>query len=96
MFLDDTFYSGKHLKYINKLTKLTNPFGYYVNFSSSYIRPHYGYRVIIFGQACNDLVHETLDWNQYNVSLVIADTMRDTLKEKLYRELGFKSLQRRR
>lgn len=94
MFLDDTFYSGKHLKYIN--SELTSPFGYYVNFSSSYIRPHFGYRVIMFGQVCNNLVHETLDLNQYNVSVVIADTIRITLKEKLYRELGFKSLQHRR
>ena len=50
---------------------------------------------MIFDQADNKSFHEKLEYFQYNALLFITGAIRGTSKEKLYQELGFKSLQHR-
>ena len=60
------------------------------------IRPRLDYGDITFDQAFNKSFHDNLESIQYNALLAITGAIRGTLKEKLYQELGFESLQQRR
>ena len=62
----------------------------------SFIRPRIDYGDIIYNQAYNASFHRKLESIQYNAALAITGVIRGTSKEKLYQELGFKSLQERR
>ena len=60
------------------------------------VRPHLDNGDIIDDQACNVSIHQILESIQYNSTLAITGAIRGTSREKLYHELGFKSLESRR
>ena len=62
----------------------------------AFIRPHLDYGDVIFDQAFNNSFHQRLESIQYNAALAITGAIRGTSMEKLYQELGFRSLQSRR
>ena len=51
---------------------------------------------MIYDRAYNTLFHQNIESIHYNATLVIKGAVRETSTEKLYRELGFESLQQRR
>ena len=59
----------------------------------SVIRPYQDYDDIIYDQVYNSSFHRKWESIQDNTALAIMGTIRETLKEKLYQELGFKTLQ---
>ena len=59
-------------------------------------RPHLNYGDVIFDQAFNNSFHQRLESIQYNAVLAINGAIRGNSQDKLYQELGFKSLQSRR
>ena len=106
MFLDTKLDFQDHLKRIfskvNKtiglLRKLHHilPRSPLLTIYKSFIRPHLDYGDIIYDQAYNTSFHQTLDSIQYNTTLAITGTIRGISKEKLYDELGLKTLEKRR
>ena len=106
MFLDTKLDFENHIKRIfskvNKtiglLRKLHHilPRSPLLTIYKSFIRPHLDYGDIIYDQAYNTSFHQTLDSIQYNTTLAITGTIRGTSKEKLYDELGLKTLEKRR
>ena len=61
-----------------------------------FIRPHLDYGDVIIDHAYNKSFHESLESLQYNASLAITRAIGGTSKQKLYQDLGLKSLQHRR
>ena len=59
----------------------------------AFVRPHLDYGDIIYDQAHNALFHQKLESLQYNACLAITEAIRGSSREKIYRELGFESLQ---
>ena len=59
----------------------------------TFIRPHLDYGHIVYGQAYNTSLHLKLELLRYNTCLTITGAIRSTSREKLYEELGLKSLQ---
>ena len=51
---------------------------------------------VIYDQACNSSFHEKLESIEYNACLAITEAIRGKSPEKLYQELGLKSLKSRR
>ena len=49
-----------------------------------------------FDQTFNNSFHERLESIKYNEALAITGAIRGSSREKLYQELGFESLQKRR
>ena len=106
MFLDNKLNFGEHLKYItNKVNKsivllfklqMILPRRSLVTIYKSFIRPHLEYGDIIFDQAFDNSFHDKSESIQYNASLAMTGAIRSTSKEKLYEELGFESLQKKR
>ena len=66
-----------------------------VTIYKSFIRSHLDCGDIIFDQALNKSFHDNLESIQYSASLAITGAMRGNSRKKLYRELGFESLQQR-
>ena len=62
----------------------------------AFIRPHLDYGDTIYDQADSDSFHQKLDSIRYNEALAITGAIRGTSSEKLYQELGLKSLRQRR
>ena len=62
----------------------------------SFVTPHLDYGDIMYDQAYNASFHQKLELLQYNACLAIIGAIRATSREKLYEELGLKSLQLRR
>ena len=62
----------------------------------SFIRPHLDYGDMIYDRAYNALFHQNIESIHYNAALEITGAVRETSREKLYQELGFESIQRRR
>ena len=62
----------------------------------SFIRPIVDYGDIIYDRAYNTSFHQNIESIQYNAALAITGAVRGTSREKLYQELGFESLQKRR
>ena len=60
------------------------------------MKPHLNYVDIIYDQAYNTSFHQDIKSIQYSTSLSITSAVRGTSREKLYQELGFKSLRQRR
>ena len=85
-------------KTIGLLRKLQNirPRSVLLTIYKSFIRPHPDYGDIIYDQAYNASFHQKLELLQYNACLAITGAIRGTSREKLYEELGLKSLQLRR
>ena len=106
VYLDGKLDFREHLqnmfKKINKtislLHKLQNklPRALLVTIYKSYVRPHLGYRDILYDQGFNNSFDERLQSIQRNAALAITGTIRGSSREKPYQELGFESLQQRR
>ena len=104
--LDSKLYFDIHIKTI--LTKAKRTIGLLRKFQQvlprpslitiykASIRPHVDYEDVVFDQAFNNSFHQRLKSIQYNAALAITRGTRETSKEKLYQELGFKSMQSRR
>ena len=60
------------------------------------MRPHLDYGDILYDQAFNISFQQKIETVQYNACLAITVAIRGTSREKLYQELGFESLERRR
>ena len=61
-----------------------------------FVRPHIDYGDILFDQTYNTYFHEKLESVQYSTYLALTRAIRGSSKEKIYQELGSKSLQVRR
>ena len=102
MLLDTKLYFQGHLKIIlNKVNKTigllhkhhnTLPRLPLLTIYTSFIRPHLDYEDIIYDQAYNVSFHQKLESIQYNSALAITGAIRGTSAEKLYNELGLKTL----
>ena len=51
---------------------------------------------LLYDQACTASFHQKVESVQYNSTLAITGTIRETSKEKLYHEVGLESLEKRR
>ena len=89
---------NKVSKIIGLLRKLQNtlPRTSLITIFKSFIRPHLDYGDIIHDRAYNTSFRLNIESVQYNASLAIAGAVRGTSREKLYKELGFESIQQRR
>ena len=89
---------NKTNKTISLLRKLQNnlPRAPLITIYKSFIRPHLDYGDMLYDQTFNNSSHERLESIQYNAALAITCAIRGSSREKLYQELGFESLQRRR
>ena len=67
-----------------------------VTIFKAFVRPYLNYGDVLYDQAFNSAFHGKLEAIQYNACLAITGTIRGTSREKLYHELGLKSLQLRR
>ena len=62
----------------------------------SFIRRHLDYADIIYDQLNNDSFKNKPERIQYNAALAISGAIRETSRDKIYKELGLESLQYRR
>ena len=62
----------------------------------SYIRPHFDYGDVKYGQSYNDSFHAKLETYQYKAVLVMTGTNKGSSTEKFYQELGIEDLRLRR
>ena len=62
----------------------------------SYVRPHLEYGDIVYDKPNNSSLSNKIKSLNFNTALAIADTIRDSTKEKFYQELSFESLKDRR
>ena len=87
--------SNKISESIGLLRKLQNilPSPGLLTIYKCFIRPHLGYGDIIYDQAYNLSFHRKLESIQYNAALALTGAIRDSLREKLYQELGLESLE---
>ena len=60
-----------------------------------FVRAYVDYGDIIYDEVYNETFHQKLESIQYNACLALSGTIRGLSREKLYNELGLKSLQRR-
>ena len=105
MILDTKLDFSLHLKNVqNKVNKTiglfcklqnTLPWTSLITIFKSFIRPYLDYGDVIYDRAYNTSLHQTIESIQYNAALAITGAARGTSREKLYQELGFKSLQQR-
>ena len=61
----------------------------------SFARPHLGHGVIMYNQVYKVSFQQKLESIQYNSALAITGAIRGPVREMLYHELGFESLERR-
>ena len=64
--------------------------------SKSFIRPHLDYANVIFDKSSNADFSNRIKSAQYNAALAITETIRGKSKEKLYQELRFKTIKKKR
>ena len=85
---------SKFNKTIRLLHKLNNtlPRLPLLTIYKSFIRPDLDYGDVIYDQAHTASFHQKIEFVQYNSALAITCTIRGKSKEKLYHELGLKSL----
>ena len=67
-----------------------------INIYKSFVRPHLDYGDIIYDKPNVDSFINKLESVQYNAGLAITGGIRGTSKERLYQELGFEYLEKRR
>ena len=107
LLLNEKLNFSEHIdEKLNKVTKsidllqnqnLTLPHFCLVMIYKSFIRPHLDYGYIVYDQPNNSSLPEKKNKSpQYNAALAIKAVIKDSSKEKLYRELGFESLKDRR
>ena len=75
---------GKLQNLLSRLTLIT--------IYKAFVRPHLHYGDILYDQTDNSSFHEKLKSTQYNACLTLTGAIRGSSKEKIYQELGFKSL----
>ena len=63
---------------------------------TNFIKPYLDYADIVFGKPSNATFPNRIESAQHNAASAIAVTIRSTSKEKLYQELGFKTMKERR
>ena len=64
---------------------------------SAYQKSHYLHHGdIIYNQAYATSFHQKIESVQYDSALAITDSKRGTSKERLYKELGLKTLEKRK
>ena len=90
-------------KLSNKITKTTRLLCKLQKFSpklisitiiyKSFIRPHFDYRDILYVQVYKKSFYHRLKTFQYKLALAIAKTIRRISKERLFHDLGLKSLE---
>ena len=87
---------NKAKKGIGSIRKLDNIFPHsdLLRIYRSFVRPYLDY--VIYDQPENELFSTNIETVKYNASLAIKGTIRGTLQEKLYRELGLESFSSRR
>ena len=85
-------------KAVGLLRKLLNllPRTTLITIYKAFIRPHLDYGDVLYDQAFNNLFKEKLESIQYDACLALTGAIRGTSKEKIYRELGLRSLRDRR
>ena len=106
LFLDSKLnFSGHINEKIKKTTKDINvirkmnlplPRSSPLTIYKSFVRPHLDYGDGIYDQPNNSSLSDKIESVQYNAVLAITGAIRGTSKEKLYQELGFKSLRNKR
>ena len=67
-----------------------------ITICKAFVRPHLHYGNVLYDKAFNAAFHKKLESIQYNAGLALTGTIRGTLREKIYQELGLESLQIRR
>ena len=89
---------SKTNKTIGLLRKLLNtlPRQALITIYRAFVRTHLDYGDILYDQAYKASFHQKLEKIQYNACTAITGAIRGTSKEKIYRELGFESLESRR
>ena len=64
-----------------------------ITLNKALMRPHLDYGDMIYDEAYNERFHQKLESIQYNACLALSGAIRGSSREKLYHELGLKSLQ---
>ena len=59
----------------------------------AFVRPHLDYGDIIYDESYNETFHQQLESIRYSVCMALSEAIRGSSREKLYHELGQKSLQ---
>ena len=106
MFLDSQLNFSEHLKTILQKTNKTIgllrklqtllPRALLITIYKSFIRPHLDYGDMIYDQTFNMSFQQKMESIQYNAALAITGAIIGSSREKLYQELGLKTLQQRR
>ena len=95
----------KHIKHIlSKINKSIGllkfqpvlPRSQLLTIYKTFICSHFDYSDVTYDQSYKSLFHEKLESIQYNTALAITGPIGGSSSEKLYQELGLKSLQSRR
>ena len=106
MMLDSSLSYEHHIKSI--LNKVTKEIGLLRKFQlifsrhslitiyNTFIRPHLDYGDVIYDHTFNELFHQRLEAIQYNATIAITGTIRGTLPEKFFQELGLETLKSKR
>ena len=79
--------TNKAIGLIQKLSNLL-PRQALITIYKAFVRPHLDYSYVLYDQVFNNSFHERMKSIQYNACLAITGTIRGTLKEKIYQELG--------
>ena len=101
MFLDSKLYFDEHIKgafdSIGLIHKLRNflPRPSLLQIYKSFVRPHLDYGDIIYDKTFIGSLQKKLETMRYNAALPITGAIRGASREKIYSELGLKSLQDR-
>ena len=85
-------------KVVGLLCKLRNilPRTLLITIYKAFIWSHLDYGDVLYNQAFNSSFKEKLESFQYNACLALIGAIRSTSKEKIYQELGLKSLRDQR
>ena len=85
-------------KTIGLIRKLQNllPRAALTTLYKAFTHPHLEYGNIVYDQGHDASFHQKLESLQHNAYLAITGAIRGSSREKLYQELGFESLQKRR
>ena len=63
-----------------------------ITIHKAFVGPHFDYGDILYDQAFNLSFYQKLESIQYRACSAISDAIRGTSRERIYQELGLKSL----